>query len=184
MKTILSTTILALLLTIFSSCDSQNSKTDKIINQELKENNASMTVEDGEGKTGNFKVDGKIFTGKVTTQYFGDKVKGNFSVLCQAEGKNSNFALLQITFVTESDARGNRELKLYNKSMLPMTDPEPGIVTVSLSGVGESFGEKEYAGTSKSSGTVSVSNNVVLIKNLKIYNQEGKEVTVDAEIPF
>lgn len=184
MTTKLSTTLIAFLLLIFCACNSQGSETDKTINKELKENNASMNIDEEEGKTGIFKVDGKSFTGKVTTQHFGAEGKQNFSVLCQQNGENSSFALLQITFVIESDARGSKELKVYHGSMLPMTDPEPGIVTVDLSGYGEKFGDTQYGGTSKSEGTIKVANNTISFKNLKIYNQDGKEVSVDAEIPF
>ncbi|MEO6820404.1 MAG: hypothetical protein ABI204_11790 [Ginsengibacter sp.] len=180
----LSTTVIAFITLLFCSCNGQSSKGGEPTNKEPEENNASLSLDDDNGKTGNFKVDGKDFSGKVTTQHFGDKEKGNFSVLCQEDGEKSNFALLQITFVTESDARGKRELKLHDSPMLPMTDPVPGIVAVGLTGFGEKFGDKEYSGTSKSSGTINVSNNTISLKNLKIYNQDTKEVTVDAEIPF
>lgn len=184
MKIRLLATSLSLAIIIFCSCNGQKSKSDKVIDKALEENSAAMSLDEDQGKKGNFKVDDKIFVGEVTTQHFGATGKQNFSVLCQQDREGSSFALLQITFVIESDARGSKELKLYDEPMLPMTDPQPGIVTVVLTGYGEAFGEKEFSGTSTSTGNVSVSNNTITLKNLKLFNQEKKEVTINAEIPF
>ena len=135
-------------------------------------------------KIGTFSVDGKEYKGKIEVQHFGAKGKENFSVLCQQDGSNSAFALLQTTFVTESDARGSGEIKIYDGSILPMTDPKPGIATVSLSGFGESFGDKEFSGTGKSTGTINVDGNTISIKDLKIFNREGASKTINASLPF
>ena len=107
-------------------------------------------------------------------------------MLCQHDESNTsaNFELLQTTFVTEKDATTNPNLKIYSGSMLPMTEPEPGIVTVSLSGVGSDLGDKQFTGSSKSTGGITVSDKTIIIKDLTLYNSEGAMKTVNAKIPF
>mgnify|MGYP000851854471 FL=1 len=154
--------------------DSENKKVTEEISEDEKE------------LTGKFSFDGKSVTGDVTTQYFGDKVKGNFSVLCQhneGDYNNPNFELLQVTFINEKDATTSI-LNLYHGSMLPMTEPESGSVTVSLSGVGNGLGDLEYTGSSKSTGTIEVKNRTIIIKSLKLFNSDGASKEVNAEIPF
>jgi hypothetical protein len=68
--------------------------------------------------------------------------------------------------------------------MLPMTEPESGSVTVSLSGVGNGLGDLEYTGSSKSTGTIEVKNRTIIIKSLKLFNSDGASKEVNAEIPF
>lgn len=140
-------------------------------------------------KTGTFSFDGKTVSGKVETQYFGDKEKGNFSVLCQhnqsSDPGDANFELLQITFNNEKEATAVSNLKVYdNGSTLPMTEPEPGIVAVSLSGVGNGLGNKEYTGTEKTTGTITVKNRSIEIKELVLFDSDGDRKTVNATLPF
>ena len=78
----------------------------------------------------------------------------------------------------------NPNLKIYSGSMLPMTEPEPGIVTVSLSGVGSDLGDKPFVGSSKSTGSITISDRSLVIKDLTLYNSDGATKTVNAKIPF
>lgn len=142
---------------------------------------------DDDGKTGEFSIDGRSVTGKASTQYFGsDKEKSNFSVLCQHDesATSANFELLQITFINEKDATTNAALKLYSGSQLPMTEPEAGSYTVSLSGVGNGFGDQQFTGSDKSTGTTTVSDRTVIIKDLVLFTRDGDKRTVNAKIPF
>lgn len=177
--------ILATSITLLSACG-EKKKTEASTTSTSAENTTTASSESSDEKTGEFSIDGTNVSGKVETQYFGDKEKGNFSVLCQHnEGAASaNFELLQATFVNEKDATTNPNLKIYSRSSLPMTEPEPGIVAVALSGVGGDLGDKEYTGTSKSTGSITISNKVLTIKDLTLYNSDGKMKTVNAKIPF
>ncbi len=151
------------------------------------ETSSSSSSESSDEKTGEFSFDGKSVTGKATTQYFGsDKEKSNFSVLCQHDesATSANFELLQAVFVNEKDATTNPNLKIYSGSMLPMTEPEPGIVAVALSGVGSDLGDKQFTGSSKSTGSITISNRTLTIKDLTLYDSDGKMKTVNAKIPF
>lgn len=180
------TFICATALFLIVACG-ENKKTETNNNTPTTETSTTSSgSESSDEKTGEFSFDGKSVTGSSSTQYFGDKEKGNFSVLCQhnESATSANFELLQATFVNEKDATTNPNLKIYSGSSLPMTEPEPGIVAVALSGVGSDLGEKEYTGTSKSTGSISVSNRVLIIKDLTLYNSEGKMKTVSAKIPF
>lgn len=178
------TIIVLAAITVLISCgDNKKTTTDATTSE------ASSTTnnESSDEKTGEFSFDGKSVTGKATTQYFGrDKEKSNFSVLCQHDesATSANFELLQATFVNEKDAITNPSLKIYSGSSLPMTEPEPGIVAVALSGVGSDLGDKEYTGTSKSTGSISISNRMLTIKDLALYNSDGMMKTVNAKIPF
>lgn len=147
---------------------------------------SSTSESSSDEKTGEFTFDGKTVTGNASTQYFGDKEKGNFSILCQhnESATSANFELLQATFVNEKDATTNPNLKIYSGSSLPMTEPEPGIVAVALSGVGNDLGDKQFTGTSKSTGSITISNRVLIIKDLTLYNSDGKMKTASANIPF
>lgn len=173
-------------VTLFVSCG-DNKKTASE-NNSSSETTGSTSTETDDEKTGDFSFDGKSVTGKVTTQYFSsNKETSNFSVLCQHnEGDNSNpnFELLQTTFLTEKEATSNPALKLYHGSSLPSTDPEPGSVSVALSGVGNGLGDKEFTGSDKSTGSITVSNKTLIIKDLTLYNRDGAMKTVNAKIPF
>jgi hypothetical protein len=146
----------------------------------------STSESNSDEKTGEFSIDGTTVTGNASVQYFGDKEKGNFSVLCQhnESATSANFELLQATFVNEKDATTNPNLKIYSGSTLPMTEPEPGSVAIALSGVGSDLGDKQFTGTSKSSGSITISNRVLTIKDLTLYDSDGKMKTVNAKIPF
>ena len=172
-------------ITFLISCgDKKKTTTD---NSSTTETNTTISNDNDSEKTGDFSFDGKSVAGRVTTQYFSsDKEKSNFSVLCQHDESNTsaNFELLQTTFVTEKDATTNPNLKIYSGSMLPMTEPEPGIVTVSLSGVGSDLGDKQFTGSSKSTGSITISDRSLVIKDLTLYNSDGASKTVNAKIPF
>ncbi len=176
--------ILAATITFLSACgDKKKPTTDG----STTETSNSTSSDSDDEKTGEFSIDGKSVTGKATTQYFGsDKEKSNFSVLCQHDesATSANFELLQITFVNEKDATTNSNLKLYSGSQLPMTEPETGSYTVSLSGVGEGFKDQQFNGSDKSTGTVTVSDRTVIVKDLVLFTRDGDKKTVNAKIPF
>jgi len=171
-------------ITFLISCNDKKKTTsaDAVTNTE---NNNSSSNEGSDEKIGEFSIDGKSVTGKAETQYFGDKEKGNFSVLCQhnESATSANFELLQATFVNEKDATSS-PLKIHDSGNLPMTEPEAGLVAVSLSGVGGDLGDKQFTGSGKSTGSITVSNRVLTIKDLTLYNSEGKMKTVSARIGF
>ncbi|NML23747.1 hypothetical protein HHL16_22895 [Pseudoflavitalea sp. G-6-1-2] len=165
-----------------------NNEADKTAAKVLKEE-AGITVNDEETKIGEFSFDDKKVKGEVSTQYFGsDKEKSNFSVLCQHDDGRpgeAGYELLQITFLTRKDAASGVDFKIYDGgSILPMTDPIPGVVTVSLKGIGSNLGKLEFTGTGKSAGTIRVKNDVVEINNLLLFNRDGEKRTVNAKIPF
>lgn len=185
MKNLILTTAFGLLLFALSCKDNTKNKVDETINSEASKN--GIESKDSE-KTGTFSIDGKEYSAKTETQYFGDKEKGNFSVLCQHNNSDNptdaNFELLQITFVNEKDATSSA-LKIYDGgSSLPMTEPEPGIVSVSLSGVGNGLGDAEFTGSEKSTGSISVKNNTVTLKDVVLYNSKGEKKTVNASLPY
>jgi hypothetical protein len=172
-------------ITLLNSCgDKKKTTTDSGTTAET---TSSSSNENSDDKTGEFSIDGKSVSGRVTTQYFSsDKEKSNFSVLCQHDesATSANFELLQITFVNEKDATTNSALKLSNGPLLPMTEPETGAYTVSLTGVGDGFKDQGFTGTDKSTGTVSVSDRIVIIKDLVLFTSDGDKKTVNAKIPF
>ncbi len=180
-KTILVLTAITLLI----SCgDKKKTTTDSGTTTETSSTSSNESSDD---KTGEFSIDGKSVTGKVTTQYFSsDKEKSNFSVLCQhnESAASANFELLQITFVNEKDANTNPALKLMDGPMLPMTEPEAGAYTVSLSGVGDGFKDQQFTGSDKSTGTLTVSDRTVIIKDLVLFTRDGDKKTVNAKISF
>ncbi|MGJ7031751.1 hypothetical protein [Niabella hirudinis] len=187
MKQIIFPTLIFSLLVV--ACGSSNS--DKKIDHTVKEVAAGNGIESSSeaGKTGKFSFDGKEVSAEVTTQYFGsDKEKSNFSVLCQhneGDAANPNFELLQVTFINEMDATANPALKIYDGgSMLPTTEPEPGIVSVALSGVGNGLGSKEFTGSGKSTGRIVVKNKTVELKDLVLFNADGEKKVVNAVLPF
>lgn len=172
-------------LTLQACNNSDNPSAGDAAKKEARE--AGISINDEGEKTGEFSFDGKTVTGKVSTQHFGNKETANFSVLCQhnEEGNtNANFELLQITFVNQK-ATGNPALKIYDGgSVLPMTEPDASTVAVSLSGVGSGLGDKEFTGTGKSAGSITVKNNTVYLESLTLYNRDGDKRTVTAKIPY
>jgi hypothetical protein len=177
--------IFATSITLLPACgDNKKTPNDKSTTTET---SSSGSNESSDGKTGEFSIDGKSVSGRATTQYFGsDKEKSNFSVLCQHEegGSSANFELLQITFVNEKDATTNPALKLYDGSQLPMTEPEAGAYTVALSGVGNGFKDQQFTGSDKSTGTLTVSDRTIIIKDFVLFTRDGDKKTVNAKIPF
>lgn len=179
-----SLTIISLaLLTLFAACKGgqKSSDEDAALN--------SITINDDDAKTGSFSFDGKSIEGEVSTQYFGDKVKGNFSVLCQHDNDggtdNPNFALLQITFLNESDAINNPSLKVHDGPTLALSDPQPGLATITLSGRGNGLTKaNSFSGTDKTTGSISVSDRTITLKDITLYNRDGAMKTLSAKISF
>lgn len=178
-----------LFLALLFSCEDNSA--DKKVNSTIKAAAAAngITSNNEAGKTGRFSFDGKEVSAEVTTQYFGnDKEKSNFSVLCQhneGDAANPDFELLQVTFINEKDANTNPALKIYDGgSVLPMTEPEPGVVSVALSGLGSGFNRKQFTGTEKSTGSIAVKNRIVEIKDLVLLNSDGEKKIVNAVLPF
>ncbi len=175
--------VLAAISFLISCGDKKKTTTDGSATETI----STTSSDSDDEKTGEISIDGKTVTGKATTQYFGsDKEKSNFSVLCQhnESATSANFELLQITFVNEKDATTNSNLKLYDGPMLPMTEPEAGAYTVSLSGVGDGFKDQQFTGSDKSTGTVTVSDRTVVVKDLVLFTRDGDKKTVSAKIPF
>lgn len=172
---------------LFSCGDKTEKKISDTVNEKAAE--AGLTVNDDEDKTGTFSFDGKEVKGKIQTQYFGIKETDNFSVLCQHNASDdpmdANFERIQVIFLTEKDATTNPNLEIYNGgSSLPMTEPKPGMVAVSLSGVGNGFGNETFTGSEKSTGSIKVNNHTVEIKNLVLFTRSGEKRTVNATLPF
>lgn len=178
--------ILAAVTFLLAACGDKK-KTTADSNSTNSTSTSAAEDSDDDGKTGEFSIDGRSVTGKASTQYFGsDKEKSNFSVLCQHDesATSANFELLQITFLNEKDATTNAALKLVDGPQLPMTEPEAGSYTVALSGVGNGFGDQQFTGSGKSTGTVTVSDRTVIIKDLVLFTRDGAKKTVSAKIPF
>lgn len=177
------TIISLVLLTFFIACKDEHKSSDEdaALN--------SIVINDNNARTDKFSFDGKSVDGDVSTQYFGDKVKGNYSVLCQHDNEggteNPDFALLQITFLNESDAINNPSLKVFDGSTLAMSDPQPGLVAISLSGRGNGLIKaKSFSGTDKTTGNISVSARTITLKDITLYNRDGAMKTVNAKISF
>lgn len=133
---------------------------------------------------GKFTVDGKEYTGDVDIQKFGAAGKENFSVLCQWDGEGSAFALLQITFVTEKEAKTAGTVRVNNGAILAMTDPEPGVAAVVVSGQSEKFGDEQYYGTDKTGSSIKVDEGKLTLDNAKLFNSEGKEIMLSAVLNY
>ena len=138
-----------------------------------KEANAAGIEIADEGKSASFTVDGTTYKGNVSTQYFGDKVTGQFSVLCQ---QDEPLALLQAVFKNEKEAAGNLKAAEGFYSM------EPGEANIALSGT--AIGEKEFVTKTGSTGTISVSGRTMTIKDLKLFNADNQEKVVSATIGY
>lgn len=184
MKKNINTTLSLLVLSfIIFSCNNDTEKPEEETGTKI-----SLSTNDTEGKQGSFSFDGKEVNGETEIQYFGDKEKGNFSVLCQhneGDAMNPDFELLQVTFLTEKEANEGVNLKIYDGgSILPMTEPEPGIVTVSLKGNGKGFSNEEFTGTEKSTGTIEVKNKTVILKDIVLFTRSGDKRVVNANLPY
>ena len=122
-------------------------------------------------KSGSFTFNGTSFTGKSSTQYFGDKITGQFSVLCQ---QDEPFALLQAVFANEKEATGT--LKPIESFMsIPA-----GETHITLSGT--PIGDKQFVTKSNSTGSITVEGKKMIIKDLKLFNSDNKEKVVTANI--
>ncbi len=146
-----------------ASCNSNAAKETNITGMETADN----------AKTASFTVDGKAYKGSVSTQYFADKVTGQFSVLCQ---QDEPLALLQAVFKNEKEAAGNLKPAGGFYSM------DPGEANIALSGT--AIGDKEFITKSNSTGNISVSDRTLTIKDLKLFNSDNKEKTINATIAY
>jgi hypothetical protein len=164
---------------LFYSCSNNTAGTK---NENTADNGSGINSD--EEKTGEFRVNETRYAGPVSIQYFGSKEKGNFFVRCQQDTDDGKFALLQTTFLSETDALENPVHKIYAGAILPMTNPEPGLVTVTLHGNNENLGDKEYTGHSTSTGSITVKNRTLIIKDVTLFNSEGNRQVINASIPF
>lgn len=122
-----------------------------------------------------FTVDGKEYKGKVSTQYFGsNKETDNFSILCQ---QDEPLVLLQATFANEKDARSGTVLKVKGGSY----KTNVGEFGLSLTIAGE---EKEFIANEKSTGTLKIEDHKMIVTDMKLFDQDGKEKVVNAIIAF
>ncbi len=142
-------------------------------NKDTKENMVTDIETSDKAKTASFIVDGGSYKGNVSTQYFGDKVTGQFSVVCQ---QDEPLALLQAVFKNEKEAAGNLKLAGGFYSM------EPGEAYIALSGA--AIGDKEFITRSNSTGIITVSDKTLTIKDLKLFNSDNKEKVVSATISY
>lgn len=142
-------------------------------NKDTKENQVADIETADKAKTASFIVDGASYKGNVSTQYFGDKITGQFSVVCQ---QDEPLALLQAVFKNEKEAAGNLKPAGGFYSM------EPGEAYVALSG--PAIGDKEFITRSNSTGSITVSDKTLTIKDLKLFNSDNKEKVVNATITY
>ena len=164
--------ILALvLITLLVACGDKKktSSTESSASAE----NTGLTVNEDDGKTGSFSADGADFKGKSSTQYFGDKVTGQFSVLCQ---QDEPLALLQAVFANEKEATGTL------KPIEGFMSIPAGEAHVMLSGT--AIGDKQFVTKSNSTGTITLEGKKMIIKDLKLFNSDNKEKVVTANIEF
>lgn len=142
-------------------------------NKDTKENLVADIETADKAKTASFIVDGASYKGNVSTQYFGDKITGQFSVVCQ---QDEPLALLQAVFKNEKEAAGNLKPAGGFYSM------EPGEAYIALSGT--AIGDKEFITRANSTGTITVSDKTLTIKDLKLFNSDNKEKVVNATISY
>ncbi|HEV7782330.1 MAG TPA: hypothetical protein VGO58_13745 [Chitinophagaceae bacterium] len=164
--------ILTAAISLLTAC-SDKKKTTTADNSSSVKEETGLTVNEGEGKTGSFSVNGTSFNGKSSTQYFGDKVTGQFSVLCQ---QDEPFALLQAVFNNEKSASGN--LKPAGSSY----SVAPGDAHIALSGT--AIGDKEFTTGSGSTGSITAGDHTLVLKDLKLFNSDKQEKTVSATIAY
>lgn len=142
-------------------------------NKDTKENKVADIETTDKAKTASFIVDGASYKGNVSTQYFGDKMTSQFSVVCQ---QDEPLALLQAVFKNEKEAAGNLKPAGGFYSM------EPGEGYVALSG--SAIGDKEFITRANSTGTITVSDKTLTIKDLKLFNSDNIEIVVNATISY
>ncbi|HMR82170.1 MAG TPA: hypothetical protein PKE30_03525 [Niabella sp.] len=92
-----------LLAVLIVSCKENKSTTpaDAIIKDAADQ---ALELNTPSGKTAGFSVGDFTYSGKVSTQYFGDKAKDGFSIVCQ---QDEPYALLQATFASEAQVKGS-----------------------------------------------------------------------------
>lgn len=164
--------ILTASISLLTACGDKK-KTTTGENSSTTTEGTGQNVNESDGKTGSFSVNGTSFKGKSSTQYFGDKVTGQFSVLCQ---QDEPFALLQAVFNNEKDASGT--LKPFESSY----SVSPGDVNVTLSGT--AIGDKQFVTKSNSGGSITVSGNTLVMKEVKMFNSDNQEKVVSATVAY
>ena len=135
--------------------------------------NTGLTVNKDEEKAGSFSAEGTDYKGKSSTQYFGDKVTGQFSVLCQ---QDEPLALLQAVFANEKEATGTL------KPIEGFMSMQAGEAHITLSGT--AIGDKQFVTKSNSTGSIAIQGKKMIIKDLKLFNSDNKEKVVTANIEF
>ncbi|MFV0606617.1 MAG: hypothetical protein ACK5NK_12320 [Niabella sp.] len=161
------------LMIVIASCKNNNSNTKTADEATTAVTEKASEMDEASGHTATFKAGDAVFTGKVSTQFFGDKEKDQFSVLCQ---QDEPFTLLQATFANKAAANGSLK-------------PADGFYSI---GNGEAFialsganlGDKEFVTSDKTTGSISVEGNQLLLKDLKLFNKDRQEKTVNAAIEF
>jgi hypothetical protein len=141
-----------------------------------KTNNVQVTglPSEAKGDVAVFTIDGTSIKGKVSTQYFGSDKADNFSILCQ---QDEPLYLLQATFANEKEVKSDESLK-----------PKGGSYKVNVGEYGLTLTTPETNGqfiaNSKSTGTLKVNGNNLVIAGLTLYNSDGKEKKISGTIPF
>lgn len=115
--------------------------------------------------TGTFTVDGKTYTGKVSTQKF--PATGQFSVVCQQD----DYGFVQITFANEDDARKAQSVKLVKLAATRANDAGTANVSLSPFSGGELGSKDESNGTA--TVTVESGRNVVTFENAELGSHTG-----------
>ncbi len=156
----------AAVILLISCGDNKKSSLDTGTSKET----SSITEEESGDKSATFKVDGTEFKGRVSTQHFGGE-SNNFSVLCQ---QNEPFALLQAVFANEKEANGTTTLK-----------PAASFYNVSAGvNIALTLGDEKFNTSDKSTGIISVDGKKLILKDLKLFNDNKKEKILTATIPF
>src|SRR4051812_14616161 len=96
---------------LLSSCNEKKKTASSDAGTDKTTTSTTTSAEKVAGKTASFTIDGKSFSGEVTTQYFGDKETKPFSVICQQE---EPLATLQIVFANEKDALTDQSFSTVN----------------------------------------------------------------------
>ena len=157
--------VFAVAIVAVSSCNSKKST----------DNNNTVVESADNLSTTLFTGDGKEYKGKVSTQYFGsNKETDNFSVLCQ---QDEPLVLLQATFANEKDAKSGTALKVKGGSY--KTNAGEFGLSLSISGF-----EKEFIANEKSTGTLKIEGNKMVVTDMKLFDRDGKEKIVNATIAF
>lgn len=132
-----------------------------------------------EDPQGTYTIEGKTYSGKVSTQEFVNK---NFSVLCEYSDESSSdykkwkYDLLQITFHNKAEALKGGTFKVNSTSNLNI---ESGKVSLSgHDGLANLFGD--------SNSTITVSNKTIKISSIKVskypatHQGENKYYTINS----